>query len=753
MADIYPQIFEVVFSPLKNKPLLALVPKEPSNSTGKQQSSGAFHVPRDLFPPSAEVYQIPGEEQMIAATRDIIIEHQPECMFILSPFLSPRFLSSHLRADFPGLGMAEILLQVASETASKGTQIGTLLPRNILEGEGARLFRERLFSVNTLRWCIVHEHAWLGFDIHASFRMDMLVFEVGRGEDAVLRFFRIPELTMVEEMQKSSRDLERLAGQGGGTTEFGYVLRDGLPAGTPLRFDLYNPTVVARQHDMANFGSVSNLGEVVDSVRTLQLVRDKDLLASADTDEGIPIIEGRDIRGDDSIAFQDTRYRAQVPVEWQLKTGDFCIRAIQGSRDRIHAAEIKPEMLPLAAANSVIVLRPKSTVTSEERSFLLLFLKSNLAGELFRARSSGVMTSLKSLLSLPVPVPDPSLTLALQSLNESASQFALWKSEAENARNSLFEYQSAKDMRIQILSLGRLTRQRQEAARMAEDFQYRVRTQFPHPIAFRWRSVQASIPNLDGYMQVLDCAEVTLAFLAAIVMIVSISKDNLKISWLEEMAKRLSRQGKQGTNMGDWFSVLQEVADSKNWRKDADQIPFLEVARLLSDETTTEAVMRLKDWRDDQAHGRGPKGDKRIESAFHEAVGSLETVLRSADFLCEYPLRYIEATHRDSFRKVTHYDYRDIVGDHPLVPISHGETPAPELEARSLYLVDRDGALHLMRPFITRRECPECGRWSTYYLDTYDKRGQAVILKSMEHEHTLRDADLVDPFRQIGLLT
>lgn len=59
------------------------------------------------------------------------------------------------------------------------------------------------------------------------------------------------------------------------------------------------------------------------------------------------------------------------------------------------------------------------------------------------------------------------------------------------------------------------------------------------------------------------------------------------------------------------------------------------------------------------------------------------------------------------------------MGDHAIVGLEETQTVRAEFEAHSLYLLDHSGELHLMRPFLTRRECPEGKNWELFYLDTY----------------------------------
>jgi hypothetical protein len=57
-----------------------------------------------------------------------------------------------------------------------------------------------------------------------------------------------------------------------------------------------------------------------------------------------------------------------------------------------------------------------------------------------------------------------------------------------------------------------------------------------------------------------------------------------------------------------------------------------------------------------------------IEPAFEDARADLELLLDQAELFAEYPLRLIEATRWRELNQVLQYDYRDLPGDHPLVP-------------------------------------------------------------------------------------
>jgi hypothetical protein len=300
-----------------------------------------------------------------------------------------------------------------------------------------------------------------------------------------------------------------------------------------------------------------------------------------------------------------------------------------------------------------------------------------------------------------------------------------------------------------VLTSGRRTRQRQNAAERQDDLSYRVQTQFPHPVAYRWRTVAAAKADLEGYLHVLECAEVLACYLA-LVGITMAQHVGEEIGYLESMRDRVAHG--RGTNLGDWIAILREVRDSKSFRQLPDDTPFYEVMRFMPDDgQADQALTSLKKRRDDQAHGKGPRGDA-VKPEFEEAKNDLLDFLDAAEFLSEYPLRYIERTRADTIENRLTYWYRDVMGDHPLVPVKSNTVDPKTLEAGSLYLVDRSGTMHLLRPLLDRRRCPVCGTWSTFYLDSYLDDQDACVLKSMEHSHTTTDEDIYGAFQKVGIL-
>lgn len=130
----------------------------------------------------------------------------------------------------------------------------------------------------------------------------------------------------------------------------------------------------------------------------------------------------------------------------------------------------------------------------------------------------------------------------------------------------------------------------------------------------------------------------------------------------------------------------------------------------------------------------------------------LEVLLEACGFLADYTLTYVVTTRWDSLRARNTLTVRELVGDHPIVPSTTITSGEVAIEAGSLYLADRRGDLHLLRPLLHGESCPACGKWSTFHLDTFEAASRTCVLKSLEHGHTMERPELADAFTAVGLV-
>ena len=288
----------------------------------------------------------------------------------------------------------------------------------------------------------------------------------------------------------------------------------------------------------------------------------------------------------------------------------------------------------------------------------------------------------------------------------------------------------------------------------------RPKTQFPHPISYRFRVVESSIQDLEGYKNILECAENITFYIACLAILMTKHIENFKIGYLKTISERIGNNPKQGTNFGDWYAILDEVACSKEIKKIPEsEIIFPEVIYFLRNPDIKEILLKLKEKRDDDSHGRGPKGEISIRQKFIEALDELETLLFHSQFLTSYPLLYIENTRSNSIQKKLFYDFRYFMSDHPLSPIlndslSYINQTMPEIDAKAYYIKVNDNKLILLSPLLNRLQCPECHKWSTFYLDKFDSKTGECILKGIDNDekHSIKDSSLTEGFKYFGLI-
>jgi hypothetical protein len=434
-----------------------------------------------------------------------------------------------------------------------------------------------------------------------------------------------------------------------------------------------------------------------------------------------------------------------------LRAGDLLVRSIASPvSERLVLAEWPSEAPDACAASTVLVLRPREDVTSEQLRVARQYLTSRLAMEVVRAMSGGSPNVAPTLRRILVPVPDADLDLAIRDLDGAAMQFRRWADEAEHAASDLFERVDPERWRAQVLRAGSRVRERERAALQVEDLGFRIRTLFPHPLAYSWRVVEASRADYDGYKTVLETHENTMAYIAIIALTVARAVDEA-VPYLSVTTNRLQSSPDKGMNLGDWYSILIQVRDNRSLGDLEGEIAVPELMALWRDSETQGALNRLKSRRDDDGHIRRPE-DGEMESAYLAARSDLEWVLDGADFLVDYPLRLIEATRWREIVNAEDYDYRDLRGDHPLVPLEHGQVEAQRLEPGSLYVGTRRDRLFKLSPALVRASCPHCRAPATFCFDKLDRETRAPVFRALEHRHTAVRPDLADELKAIGLV-
>jgi len=278
---------------------------------------------------------------------------------------------------------------------------------------------------------------------------------------------------------------------------------------------------------------------------------------------------------------------------------------------------------------------------------------------------------------------------------------------------------------------------------------YRIRTQYPLPLAYLWRDWQVSSPDpYRSLRNILKAAEGLTCFFALCALLAG-RIANIKIGYANTIANRLAERG-GGTNFGDWFAILEEVGKSRKFREMERSVSFFEVTELMRSKAFEEALRLLMVARNDDSHNR--IAPNAVPAALlTDLETALTTIYTETAFVADYRLVQVKDSKVDSIRRKTNYEFADLTGDNPLVQIYKDQTDQTEIEDDSLYLRDRIGQLHLFRPFLHYLECPECHLMSTFHLDTYDGVGNLVGLRSFER-NSVRKESFGEDFKWAGLL-
>lgn len=490
------------------------------------------------------------------------------------------------------------------------------------------------------------------------------------------------------------KDFERLLARQGGRGEYGYVLREIPGPEQGLYFDRFDPHILQRREDLVGFGAVNALGDLFTfhrvSFSETALKRGKQLTSRKDPD-GVRMIGPRDIGRDGTIAppSEETLW-ATIPADQQLAAGDLVIRRLIVPHlvppHGFFTAEVGEEDLPAAATEQVVILRPIKPLSRPQARLITMFLRTPLA--LTLAGPPLGHATIEALSALPVPQPDEALTKALDELTAAKQQFKQWEQEADSVIESVFLEKTAARARARVIDSGRALRLRVEAASLLDELGHSVRTRFPYPIAYRWRETEARISAGDAlaaYAAILDTAEELLCYVAQLVLALTHAQ-NITLGAVTAIRDKLA-SGRSGPGFGDWANVLNEAATSKQLNQLPEAHPLNDIRTLLAHQDSEKARHALSERRNDQAHLRRVDPID-LPHAVDVAFADLTRLVERARFLADLPLLEITDVRWDAFAHSARVEYRELAGDHPVVPTRTTTSPSNDLETGSLYLRD-----------------------------------------------------------------
>jgi hypothetical protein len=743
--------------------ILALLPDTGGIQHEVNNNDSRFVFPEILLPQAARSLELSGGEFFIQDALQVVRSNKSECVFAFPPLIGDSRLSADWKNQNGRLGIAEALADclIGDGLAIKDTGTGSfnvaalamLVPTHFLTSSRSGKWRREFFAAHS---AVIIEHGNILDGVgnpNVIFQLATVIFQRRSGP---VRFFKIPPSANTQFLEDLAKDLRRLLLQPAGKSKYGYVYQGVIKEDYPCSYDFYSEETAKLRAQISELGEKVSLGSVADVLLGLRPCRPERKNGQGST--GYYCLKGRDISTDGSVYLSEVEEQ-QRPAEIlnYLQDGDLCIRQVYRPDSGFIVGRYESDGRPITYDNTVIVVRPRATLTTAQRQVLLSFLRSPLSHRLGNAKqllpSLGEYSRVTAqvLREFPVPLADEELTSSIQQLSEARQEFVRWIEEIDQDSNAIMLESTASGSRRRLLHAGQLARQRHRAGQQVEELDYRIRTQFPHPLAYIWRELQVS--GTDPYHRlraVLKAAEGNTCFIALIAILISQSLGQ-QISYVNGMANRLVKE-KKGTNFGDWFAIIKELNDCRAFRQAQSKSPFAEVLELCLSQKWETSVRSLMTLRNDDSHGRIAPTSVSKET-LDGAESALEVLYQSTEFLTDYQLIQITETRFDSIQKINRIQYRDFTGDNTLAPLRQDEVQRSDLEAGSVYLRDRQNHLHLFRPLLHYLECPECHLMSMFFLDKFDgaNGGSYVQLKSFER-NTVRTEPAADDFRHIGLL-
>ncbi len=587
-------------------------------------------------------------------------------------------LSDDFRTRFGQLSIAESLAQSVFNTSSLQA-LAIFVPIPFLASSACGAWRREFFPLHA---ALVIEHA---HDISQQFTTNSSVAfsfctVVFTNTNGPVRFFKVDEVAAAAGTEKIVGDLQRLLRQPQGRTQFGYVHLGPLSDRYPTTFDFYSEATQILRKEIGNLGEKVSLERIADVLVGLRPCRAEQHDGKGIT--GFLRIGATDVLADGTVDIDNASiHEGRAVVLNYLQDGDFCIRRVYKSGSGFVVGEYHGDGRQITWGSNVVVVRPKPELSSAQRHVLLSFLRSGLAQRLGNVKQTAstlrgdLMISIDMLKDFPVPVADREIVSAIENLEAARSAFQEWIAEIDAASNAILRESTAIGSRNVILASGQLARQRYRAALQVQDLDYRIRTQYPHPLAYVWREVLVAGPDPYHRLRaILKAAEAHTCFIAQLVILLGRLSEK-RIPYLDTLADRLV-SSRSGTNFGDWLSIVKEATVSKSLRNIPSGMPLSELRDF--GDLWEPAVRRLKKLRDDDSH-------LRLNSAcvpstlLNESLKDLESIFEATDFLTDYRLVLIVGTKFDSIRRINRYQFRDLSGDNPLAPMAEAQTTRTDL--------------------------------------------------------------------------
>ena len=317
--------------------------------------------------------------------------------------------------------------------------------------------------------------------------------------------------------------------------------------------------------------------------------------------DALPLLVGSHIHSG-MILRDDNPDRAEPANRASLEPGDLVLRAIANAQKLVVAAQVEEVDLPLAASQSVIVVRPLPNLSGNQRRVLRYFVESDRFASQLTSLSLGSArrVTASEVADAKFPMADSDFSNALLAVESASADFAKWRDESLSQLRLSVDAKDLVASRAQLIRNSNHHRQRAAAGRLLDDLGHRVTTRYPLPVAYRWRRAVAALGGPEEINAVLHAQEVLLAYLA--MMSLTFSRElGLGEGARKEISKQLSKD-KRGLGLGQWGQIVSQTSKNREFKVLPPGHPLIDVRDFLRKPGVEHAASRLKLLRNSLAH-------------------------------------------------------------------------------------------------------------------------------------------------------
>jgi hypothetical protein len=462
-------------------------------------------------------------------------------------------------------------------------------------------------------------------------------------------------------------------------------------------------------------------------------------------ESGEHVVRGRDLTTESLGKDRLSRFKLEldIPERVRIRPGDILVQRIGAKPQLVVATN---ELEGVVAGNTVFILRPRdaridSTVIAE-------FLRSSIGQQLLVSRARTVTAptlSLAGLRSVPIPIPKEDISGDLKAIREIEEALRTRADALTVMRLGLFAVEHADQFKERVAELRHSARSIAFGLEQFETLNYRIRTLYPYPVSYRYRTLTSIIASSERYREQVKFAEVVLAFLASLSLAILDSSDRSSVRTL--FFDSLQR----GMAAGSLVEITRTIGRSLANYEDNNLALSLSMLWRSRHSGFTNLANQIVAARNDLHHDRGPSS----EAEFHQAVLGmdviLEQLLENMAFLVNHPIRLIRDIDRIRHSRRVILTTLRLDGDHPGLPQERMEYDEA-LTRNDLYVELRPGTLHPLYPFIVSRDCPRCGSREVFFVERWRGSGQPALLKSFERGHEERDVEIGNELAELSEL-